>query len=209
VATRSAAGDADRLLREADAALYLAKRRGRDATVHFSRTAAGDGEPPAARDRGMRERQAREVAAAAAGLAAVAGWRPSAIARLREAALRSDPVAPGAATGWFATAVTHGLDAEQHGWIRHRGEWWSGGGPAGLRGEEIPEGARMIAIAEAWQAAWENHGEPADAVRRCRDAAGGRLWPAGVEMLEALVESAPRTMGPAAAQTASSEANQT
>jgi hypothetical protein len=67
----------------------------------------------------------------------------------------------------------------------------------------------MIAIAEAWQAAWEDGREPVEAVRRCRDAAGGRLWPAGVELLEALVESGPRTRGPRTAQTASSEANQT
>ena len=45
------------------------------------------------------------------------------------------------------------LQAEQLTWIRHHHERYDGGGyPDGLAGAEIPEGARLIAIADAWDA---------------------------------------------------------
>jgi len=49
------------------------------------------------------------------------------------------------------------LSPDQVGWIRHHHERWDGGGyPDGLSGEEIPLGARIIAICDAYEAMVEN-----------------------------------------------------
>jgi len=45
------------------------------------------------------------------------------------------------------------LTVEQRAWVRHHHERWDGlGYPHGLRGHTIPEGARLLALAEAWDA---------------------------------------------------------
>lgn len=73
--------------------------------------------------------------------------------------------------------------------IRHHHEWYSGGGvPDGLVGEEIPCGARIISIADAFDllTSVSPFGGPipwTDAVARLRDLAGRQFWPAGVEAL--------------------------
>ena len=45
------------------------------------------------------------------------------------------------------------LTLEQVGWVRSHHEWWAGGGyPDGLIGDAIPDGARVIAVANTWDA---------------------------------------------------------
>ena len=42
------------------------------------------------------------------------------------------------------------IDPEQTAWARHHRERWDGGGsPDGLAGDDIPEGATLIAVADA------------------------------------------------------------
>ena len=43
------------------------------------------------------------------------------------------------------------LDAEQASWIRHHHERWDGAGyPGALAGDAIPDGAQLLALADAW-----------------------------------------------------------
>ena len=45
------------------------------------------------------------------------------------------------------------LDSEQVRWVRHHHERWDGAGyPDGPAGEDIPDGARILALADAWDA---------------------------------------------------------
>jgi HD-GYP domain-containing protein (c-di-GMP phosphodiesterase class II) len=58
------------------------------------------------------------------------------------------------------------VDPRLHEIVRHHHEKWDGGGyPEGLKGEEIPIGARITAVAEAYTAltAWRPYREPWDA----------------------------------------------
>ena len=165
----STALDGDALLRRADEALYWAKAFGRDAALVWSaRTAtriaaaredvysavdehaharrlAGDG---ARRATGTRARQARLHQAARlhdlgkvalpAGLLA----RPGAL---------SDPELEHVRQHARSARRSPGLDEEQRAWIRHHHERWDGGGyPSALSPTTIPEGAQLLAIADAW-----------------------------------------------------------
>jgi HD-GYP domain-containing protein (c-di-GMP phosphodiesterase class II) len=52
-----------------------------------------------------------------------------------------------------AALAAGALDAEQQRWVRHHHERWDGAGyPAGLAGADIPDGARILALADAWDA---------------------------------------------------------
>ena len=52
-----------------------------------------------------------------------------------------------------AEIVSDVLSAEQARWVRHHHERCDGRGyPDGLAGEDIPEGARILALADAWDA---------------------------------------------------------
>ena len=52
-----------------------------------------------------------------------------------------------------AEIAVKALDEEQLSWIRHHHERWDGAGyPSGVAGEAIPAGARLLALAEAWDA---------------------------------------------------------
>jgi hypothetical protein len=106
-------------------------------------------------------------AALAVALAAALDWPPLRQARLHQAArlhdlgqaaidpellgrpgplrtLERDHVGQHAALG---ASLTEGvLDAEQRRWIRHHHDRWDAGG------ERIPDGARVIAVADAWDA---------------------------------------------------------
>lgn len=60
------------------------------------------------------------------------------------AALRRHPVLG-------AEMAAGALSAEQAAWVRGHHERWDGMGfPDGLAGERIPEGARLLAVADAW-----------------------------------------------------------
>ena len=114
------------------------------------------------------------VARLAARLAEVSGWAPSDVARIHDAGLVHDvgkigiPDAilskPGRLTdeeydaikrhsALGARIVSEVLDEEQVAWVRGHHERHDGRGyPDGLAGEAITEGARLMALADAWDA---------------------------------------------------------
>jgi diguanylate cyclase (GGDEF)-like protein len=116
----------------------------------------------------------RRVADLSVALAARLDWSPTRQARLHRAArvhdagkaliatdllrrpaplstLESAHVRQHAALG--AALAGGALDAEQVRWVRHHHERWDGAGyPDGPAGEAIPDGARILALADAWDA---------------------------------------------------------
>lgn len=120
--------------------------------------------------RGHCERVARLVVS----LADVLGWSARDAERLAEAALVHDVgkvcvpddvlCKPGPLTpeeyalvrlhsSVGASIVAVALDAEQTSWVLHHHERWDGGGyPYGLSGRDVPAGASLLAIADAWDA---------------------------------------------------------
>jgi diguanylate cyclase (GGDEF)-like protein len=81
--------------------------------------------------------------------------------------------------------------------IRAHHEWWDGTGyPDALAGEQIPLGARIIAVADAFTAMttgrpYQEARETAWALRELRRAAGTQFDPRVVEAFEALVATTP------------------
>lgn len=71
-------------------------------------------------------------------------------------------------------------------YVLHHHERWDGKGyPAGLRGEQIPLGARVIAVADAFDAMttdrpYRRHLSREEAIQRLRDASGTQLDPVAV-----------------------------
>ena len=116
----------------------------------------------------------RRVADLSVALAARLDWSPRRQARLHRAArvhdagkallsdgllARPGPLSPleaahvrqHAALG--AALGTGALDTEQVRWVRHHHERWDGAGyPDGPAGDAIPDGARILALADAWDA---------------------------------------------------------
>ncbi len=79
-------------------------------------------------------------------------------------------------------------------WVAHHHERWDGGGyPDGLRGEEIPLEARILAVADAYDAMTSHRPyrraiPPEDAVWELLDASGSQFDPQVVDaFLRALV----------------------
>jgi HD-GYP domain-containing protein (c-di-GMP phosphodiesterase class II) len=89
------------------------------------------------------------------------------------------------------------LTVEQVAWVRSHHEWWAGGGyPDGLVGEQIPDGARVIAVADAWDAitSWRPYGTPRSvekAIAECRAHMGTQFWAPAVIALEQVIGDAP------------------
>lgn len=91
--------------------------------------------------------------------------------------------------------------------VLHHHEWWNGGGyPAGLCGEEIPLGARVIAVVDAYDAMtsdrpYRTRLPRTVAVERLRQGAGTQFDPILVgklfEYLDALGDSEPQDAGAA------------
>ena len=86
---------------------------------------------------------------------------------------------------------------EQVSWVRGHHERWDGNGyPDRLRAEECPEGARIMALAEAWDAMTSERPyttvahSTADAIQECRANAGGQFWPRAVDALARLRDGA-------------------
>ncbi len=120
------------------------------------------------------QRHSERVAAVAAALAGLLGWTPERRINLHEAGLVHDvgkigvpdsilrkrgPMTPDevvvmkthAALG--ARIVQDVLSPEQALWVLHHHERWDGAGyPQGVAGESIPEGAQILAVADAWDA---------------------------------------------------------
>ena len=148
------------------------------------------------------QRHSERVAAVTHRIALAAGWTADRADQLREAALVHDvgkigvpddvlrkpggltaeefaQIAAHAPLG--ATIVADVLTPEQTGWVRHHHERVDGTGyPDGLGGDAIPEGARIMAIADAWDAMTADRPyrralAPATALVEARRAAGTQL----------------------------------
>lgn len=91
----------------------------------------------------------------------------------------------------FGQSLLDGLGLEQvQDWVLHHHEHWDGSGyPGGLEGEEIPLGARIILVADAYVAITTDRPyraarSEAAALRELRVHAGSQFDPAVVEALE-------------------------
>lgn len=159
------------------------------------------------------------VADMAEALARAAGWTAAAAARLREVALLHDvgkvcvpdevlltpePLDPAgyevvkghAAVG--AQIVATVLSARQVAWARHHHERWDGRGyPDGLAGDDIPAGAAILGLADAWDAMSRRRvaaralGRDA-ALEECRRESGRQFAPWAVAALERVLSGEPR-----------------
>ncbi|MBA2462348.1 MAG: diguanylate cyclase [Actinobacteria bacterium] len=165
-----------------------------------------------AEDPGM-EGHSERVARLAEKLAVVAGWSPEWAVRLAQVAavhdvgklslgddvlrksgpldeLELEQMRNHPDTG--AEIAVNALDPEQLSWIRHHHERWDGTGyPSRLSGELIPAGARLLALAEAWDSMTSSrlYGEAlsiSDALAECRRESGAQFAPEAVEALERL-----------------------
>ena len=90
-----------------------------------------------------------------------------------------------------AEITSDALTTEQCSWILHHHEHWDGGGyPEGLSGGAIPEGARVIAVVDAWDVMTRarHYGDvrtPVDAARELLRCMGTQFWgPAAEALLE-------------------------
>ena len=166
-----------------------------------------------ARDAYTRQHSER-VADLAVRLATAVGWSVIDCARLREAGLVHDVgkigvsdsilLKPGRLTAseyrqvrehaaLGARIVQEVLTEDQVAWVAHHHERWDGGGyPDGLAGEDIPAGARLLALADTWDAITvaRGYGSPStrdEALAECRRSSGTQFWPEAVRALEALI----------------------
>jgi diguanylate cyclase (GGDEF)-like protein len=159
------------------------------------------------------QRHSTRVADMAVMIATALGWSTEQCARLHEAGLVHDVgkigspdailLAPRRLTpdevavmrehaALSARIVADVLDPDQVEWVAHHHERWDGRGyPEGIAGTAIPEGARILALADSWDAmtSARDYHEPrsgAEALRECRDRAGTQFWPPAVAALERL-----------------------
>ncbi|HTI32274.1 MAG TPA: diguanylate cyclase, partial [Miltoncostaea sp.] len=168
-----------------------------------------------AKDSSTREHSER-VAELAVAIGTALGWEGEALVRLREAGLVHDVgkigvpdrilFKPGrlsreeyeeikqhARIG--AEMVVDVLTPEQVDWVRGHHERWDGAGyPSGLKGDRIPLGARILALADSWDVmtSVRPYHEPLstdEALAECRRCAGGQFSSEVVEALEALVRA--------------------
>ena len=198
--------DVVRVLSDAEQAGHLARRQAMQSIRALSRAVD-------ARDPSTREHSER-VADVAAALASALGWDAERCASLHEAGLVHDvgkiavPEAilskPGRLTPDETEIVrTHAaigagmlgdvLTDEQVAWVRGHHESWDGGGyPDGLAREQVPEGARILALADAWDVmrsarVYKQPLDLHDAVEEVRRSTGTQFWPPAVDALERLV----------------------
>jgi len=155
------------------------------------------------------------VAALAEHLALELGWTAKRARQLHAAGLLHDlgkigisdtilfktgPLTPGeqeelkrhAPLGGYIAAEV--LEAEQVSWIRGHHERWDGDGyPDRLAGEEIADGAQLLALADAWDAMTESRvykptSTRAEALAECARERGHQFAPAVVDALLRLAE---------------------
>jgi diguanylate cyclase (GGDEF)-like protein/PAS domain S-box-containing protein len=168
-----------------------------------------------AKDSSTREHSER-VAELAVAIGTALGWEGEALVRLREAGLVHDVgkigvpdrilFKPGRLTREEyeeikqharigAEMVVDVLTPEQVGWVRGHHERWDGSGyPNGLKGDRIPLGARILALADSWDVMTSERPYHAplstdEALAECRRCAGGQFSSDVVEALEALVRA--------------------
>lgn len=90
-----------------------------------------------------------------------------------------------------AQIASNVLGAEQTAWLRGHHERWDGlGYPDGIAGTTIPEGARLLALADAWDAmtsvrSYQPARSPEHALRECVEQEGRHLCPNAVAALRA------------------------
>jgi diguanylate cyclase (GGDEF)-like protein/putative nucleotidyltransferase with HDIG domain len=156
-------------------------------------------------------RHSERVAEISAEIAEAMGWTPERCALLREAGLVHDVGKIGVPDAILlkparldpaeyeqmkehstlgARIVSEALTEEQVAWVRGHHERWDGSGyPDALAAEAIPEGARILALADAWDVMTSERPyrpvptSPADAIAECRAAAGSQFWSRAVEAL--------------------------
>jgi diguanylate cyclase (GGDEF)-like protein/PAS domain S-box-containing protein len=91
-----------------------------------------------------------------------------------------------------ADIAVNALDEEQLSWIRQHHERWDGSGyPHGVAAEAISAGARLLALAEAWDSMLSRrvYGEALeaiDALHECKRERGAQFAPEAVDALERL-----------------------
>lgn len=168
-----------------------------------------------AKDHSTREHSER-VADLAVQIAIVLGWSMERTAELRDAGLLHDVgkigipdtvlLKPGALTDVeYALIKSHPelgariasdvLSEEQQTWVRGHHERFDGRGyPDGLAGDAIPDGARILALADSWDVmtsipsyreAWSLE----EAILDCRAESGRQFWPDAVRALDLLYEA--------------------
>jgi len=87
------------------------------------------------------------------------------------------------------------LSIEQLGWVLHHHERWDGlGYPDGLAGDEIPQGARILGVADSWDAMTSNRSYrptlgPGAAMAECWRCSGSQFDP---EVVKALTRVRPQ-----------------
>jgi diguanylate cyclase (GGDEF)-like protein len=158
-------------------------------------------------------RHSEQVAQVAGELAMAMGWSRDRVARLREAAQVHDVGKVGvpdailfkesaltdierrqleAHAALSAQIVADALDAEQVAWVRGHHERFDGTGyPDGLARHAIPEGARILAVADAWDAmttprAYGPVFAVGDALEEFRQFSGSQFCPDAVAALHDL-----------------------
>jgi diguanylate cyclase (GGDEF)-like protein/putative nucleotidyltransferase with HDIG domain len=159
------------------------------------------------------QEHSERVAVLAARLAAERGWSPERVALLRDAALLHDVGKIGIPDAILlkggtldedemavvrehptlgARIVGDVLEEEQIAWIASHHERPDGRGyPLALRGDDVPEGAALLALADAWDVmvSDRSYSPPmviADALAEAQAAAGTQFDAAAVEALESL-----------------------
>jgi diguanylate cyclase (GGDEF)-like protein len=161
-------------------------------------------------------RHSERVADLAVALATALGWSTGKAVRLHEAGLVHDvgklavadavlrkdgPLTDAehealrahAALG--AEIVSDVLDSDQVAWVRGHHERWDGAGyPDGLAGEELPEGAAILALADAWDAMTSPRSyrpplAPAEALAECARGEGRQFAPRVVAAARGLWEA--------------------
>ena len=151
------------------------------------------------------------VAEISCDLATRLGWSPADALRLRDAALLHDIGKVGIPD---AILLKHGrlepdefdqikrhttlgaeigvesLDHAQREWIRQHHERWDGSGyPDGVAAHEISEGARIIAVVDAWdvmtaaRSSYAATREPRDALSELERCSGSQFWPEAVRVM--------------------------
>jgi diguanylate cyclase (GGDEF)-like protein len=183
VADRSVTETLDELVRCADHALYDAKHRGGSQVVPH--TTGGVGE--LSYERALSERvvsSARSMNAAIAAKDGAACEHAEAVARVagyKHGALTPEEYEQMKTHALLGARIVEGLlDGEQISWVRAHHERPDGQGyPDGLAGEDLPDGARIIAVANAYDAITRGRTdrEPAsaaDAIAELRRGAGSQ-----------------------------------
>ena len=164
------------------------------------------------------------VADISCDLAARLGWSPADALRLRDAALLHDIGKVGIPDAILlkrgrvepdefelikrhptlgAEIAVESLDHAQQDWIRQHHERWGGGGyPDGVSGYDISEGARIIAVADAWdvmttaRSSYSQTRDPLDAAAELERCSGSQFWPDAVRMMSQRVHDTTPTPEP-------------